>query len=193
MTVLNGTDLDSQFGINKESYNEVKKVYETRKLSVNYLLQFPIVLPFHIPFKEKTCLSVKDTDNSVCTFHFSNVLNEELVCQSIDQTKMTVRKSRVEMTYATEITLKLSKDKKKGILLLTNIFDTLLSILNKIIMSYILYKKDLSVSQVSREILGFSTIFRIVEVNNWEETEKGMFLLNYDIPYDKDHQHNLYL
>ena len=62
----------------------------------------------------------------------------------------------------------------------------LLSNLNKIIMSYILYKKDLTVSQVSIENLGFSTIFRIVNVNNWEETGKGMFLLNFNIPYDKD-------
>ena len=89
---MDGTDFDSQFGINKESYNEVKKVYETRKLSVNYLLQFPIVLPFYIPFKEKTCLSLKVSDNSVCTFYFSNVLNEEFISQSIDQTKLTVRK-----------------------------------------------------------------------------------------------------
>jgi len=41
------------------------------------------------------------------------VLSEEFVSQAIDQTKLPVRKTRVEMTYATNTTVELFKDEDK--------------------------------------------------------------------------------
>lgn len=186
MNISNNNELDQFFAINKDSYKkEFFEVYEKFNLSPKSLIQFPVILPFDIPFDQGICSSFVLKNDNICTLHFSTVQTQKSIHAGIvsrEPITTTISKTRVEMTYVTSQSIDSNLDKK----FLSNIFDKLVSCLNYVITAYLVYKKDVDIYTVSKEMFEFGSIYRIIPLDDWDEMNVGLFLMNDNIPYQKN-------
>ncbi|RED59168.1 hypothetical protein DFP95_1076 [Cohnella lupini] len=188
MEEMNSTDLDNSFSLNRNSYStDFLPVYVDRGIVPQYLIQFPVLLPFELPFKNGLCNTFVLENGDGCTLHFSEVLVTDHIHPGVVSTTplaVEICKTRVEMTYvsanANENPL------VKDIEYLSEIFDVLVDSLNWIISAYQLYKKDIHVHQVSREMFEFTSLARIIPVNDWDNTKVMLFLTNLNVKHKKE-------
>jgi len=186
MVKLSNEELDDYFAINQESYKEeFVEIYKKFNLEPKYLIQFPVILPFNIPFSQGVCISFVLDNNDVCTLHFSIIESQKSINAGIvtpEPISTPVHKTRVEMTYVSSEEVESSPDSE----FLTNIFEQMVFCLNYVITGYLVHIKDTDVYTVSRKMFEFESIYRIIPTDNWEEMVVGIFLLNNNIPYKKN-------
>jgi len=176
-------DIDAMYAVNVHTYErDFLPVYRGHFIP-KYLVQFPIILPFHVPLEDGTCMTLLSADpEHACTYHFSTVVTKRTVSMGIaaDVTEIPVSASRVEMTYAT--TTNLTTDGKSDP---TEKFDELLDGLNLIISAYMIQTKDTDVYRVSKEMLELASMYRIIPVLKWGSYFQGIFMLHFNMPYRK--------
>jgi hypothetical protein len=176
---------DQHFALNQDSFiRDFLPVYKERGLQPKLLVQFPVLLPFHIPVPQGMCVTFGISDDEACTFHFSDVNTSHNVTAGIitkHSLKVPVRNSRVEMICVFSNEPKVQTDE-----LLNKCFDSLLDYLNNVILSYLIFKKDIYVHQVSKEMLEFGCIYRIIPVEKWGDTTEGLFLTHMSVPYERE-------
>jgi hypothetical protein len=177
-----GNDHDEAYLLTKvEYYKTFEPLYE-KVFKPKVLIQFPVILPFHIPIADASGLSVVVDDHIICTYLISTlVITEQTTLGNLDGKFVPVemRKSRVEMTYATDIEL------DWGVVDLTPCFDLLVEQLNLIITSYVIVMKDIDAHRVSREMFQMASLCRFIKINSWDEQHVAMFRLHNDVPYQR--------
>ncbi len=183
MSGMDDQELDLSFALNKNSYSDdFLPVYLHQGITPKYLIQFPVLLPFELPFQNGLCNTIFLDNGDACTLHYSDVLTTEHIHAGIISKKamsVEVCKTRVEMTYV------LSSDLPTEEEFLSNIFDVLVDCLNWMIIAYKLHKKDVHVHEVSREMFEFASISRVITIDSWEYNA-GIFLTNTNIKYRKE-------
>lgn len=186
MKAMNKEELDSYFALNKESYhNDFLSVYLQNGVRPKFLIQFPVVLPFEFPFGNGACITFSLKKGDFCTFHFSNVNSTDHVSAGIvgpNPISVPITKTRVEMTLSTNENIGESIDDK----FISDCFSQLVEYLNRILVSYQIYKKDTDVYQVSREMFEFGCIYRVIETERWDDFRSGLFLMHWNVPYKKE-------
>jgi hypothetical protein len=174
---------NSPFFIGKDNFEEdFLPVYQKIGLSPNYLMQFPIILPFHIPLVSGTCFTMQLEDGNACTFLFSDIETTDSISAGVirrEPLKVPIKKSYVEMTFVVEDDIELKQEQ------LTYIFETLLSKLNCFLLSYKIHKKDMDAHRLTKEMLEFGCLYRLVKIEDWSTTE-GLFLSHMRVPVIKD-------
>lgn len=197
---------DTSFVINSENYIPI---YEPKCQSLKYefkpktLVQFPVILPFHMAIPDFTHVYYDDKghDHSqIVGFHFSSVATPELMLTgrfSEEQPLAFPRyRTRIEMVYLTDQLIELA-DVPEGQSLtegdrddtgdkLSVIFDTCVRYLNGFMQAYIVTTKDRTVHRVSREQLQPMMPWRMVNLPKWDEAKTGILFLHMDVPYEKE-------
>ncbi len=175
-------EIDKLFAVNSISFKrDFLPVYE-KHFTPKYLVQFPILLPYHMPFKNGTCVTLINAKNSACTYHFYAITTVHHVSASVltpDSIKVPIHKTRVEMIFVTD--KKIRKSEK----LLTDVFDMLLEGLNLVLIAYQIQTKDIDVHRISKEMIQFGSMYRIIPVQRWHKFIHGLFLVHFDVPYSR--------
>lgn len=174
---------DKHCAVNQQSYpKDFAPVYAELGLSPTYLLQFPIILPIHLPLPDGVCTTFEIDDKSSATLVFSTVSTTRrfedglIEAPSID---LAEHRTRVEMVHVVEGERPAIDSDELSVA-----FDTLLVRVNAVITGYRLHSEDLSTHPVSREMLELGCVVRLVPVHDWAATEHKFFLLHSRFPID---------
>jgi len=180
---------DEFFKLNKTSYpNDFLLQYQNIGISPVTIFQSALVLPFHMPYKEGTCITMKLDKDNVITLVFYHIETSEKLYSGIIQSEpreVKIQRTVVEFNWASQNNHFKSDDKEIKNDLLTYIFDTFLEKLNSVITSYIITTKDFTVYKLSNEMLEFATMFRTIDTKDWSY-KSGIFLFHPYVPYIKE-------
>lgn len=165
-----------------ENYSAICKQFGNKQSTI---VEIPIILPFHIPFEQGICNTLCNEKCDVFSFHFSDFSTKiEQTAGAVHSKPMEIPilKSRIEMIYIFSEPVKTPLENN----FLSDLFDSLLSYFNLIILSYLVVKKDCDVHYISREMLEPVTLFRVVDISTWNIIQEGLFMLHMDVPYIKE-------
>ena len=173
------------FALNRDSYaTYFEPMYKKENLAPRTLVQFPVLLPFHVPVVYGTRLTMFLGDGIAHTYHFSTVemvrdMNPNPGVATSKPIVLPVIRSRVEMICATtDVPIGTPGD------YMTGYFDQLLTTLNHLLMAYLIFLKDVNVYRVTKEMLQPTCLTRVTNVENWQTTD-GLFMLHVNVPYDR--------
>ncbi|MBX0358952.1 hypothetical protein [Halobacillus sp. Nhm2S1] len=156
---------------------EIKKYFNPK-----YIIQFGIVLPFYVPFKDNTNLTYKLNNNELAHFHFSAITSKDKIYSGayIEEEFVIENKiSRVEMTFITKNSLPesiIQEDDKNDSL--TDIFESLLRKLNIVIDSYRIKQQDYDIYNITKEMLDPTILYRVCDGKRFKEINTGLFILH---------------
>lgn len=171
------------YAINEKSFQEHFIDYYRKNFEPRSLIQFPVLLPFHVPVDNGTCFSVLD-EGFARTYHFTTININEPVSAGIlteEPFTLTTSQSRVEMVYiSADMIPHLTEEE------LSDVFDALIDGLNLFMIAYIVHTKDDDVCRVTKEMLEFSTVYQFVPLDSWEDAERSIFFLNWNVPHQKE-------
>ncbi len=162
---------------------EIKPLLDREKIAAQYVIQFPIVLPFFMPFPENHRIRIKARKNPII-YSFSNRLSSTALSGGLshgEPVKISHFASLVEMYYMESKNIKVPPDDHY----LNIIFDELIEALNLIIASYTIYSRDIRVYRITRADLEVSCIYKVIKASEWKTVSSDMFLISKNIPYNK--------
>lgn len=174
------------FSMFEEDYkNYYLSVYESFGVSPGVLIQFLIQLPFEIPFIDGRCETLVNNDKSVMSFRFSRIEVDEGYRYGLSQNESPIRKyfSNVEMTIGVEDTGEATTEIPEEEL--TRWFDSLLYVLNMLIVAYQVATNDEDAYIITKEMLPVCIPGRVIIVKEWTGQRNFLFTLHLNTPYEK--------
>lgn len=155
-----------------------------RYISPRSVLQFAVVLPFYLPFRENTHVTYKIKANEVANFHFTSIKNVEKVYSGEFKElpfEMDNKLTRVEMTFCTQYKVN-EKDlnETEDNEYLSGIFDLLLIKLNNVIDSYRIKQHDTQPYHITKEMLDPSILYRLCEGQYLQVICEGILNLSFN-------------
>jgi hypothetical protein len=173
------------FILTKEVYErDFLPVYNLEKCKPKTFLEFEVVLPFHIPMYISKTVTL-GSEQGYFGFRFDMVttnesykypLGKELPISKIHKTKMHMMVA-IDLEYGTFL-----EDTEWYY---NGYFDMLLEELNKIVLSYMIAKKDDDCHYVTKEMLPASILVRSTNIETWENN-MGVFMLHIHVPIEKE-------
>ncbi|MCR4429262.1 MAG: hypothetical protein NUV68_08035 [Caldiserica bacterium] len=175
-------DYDSIFALNRNNFAQKYLPVYQQFFTPRFIIQFRTLLPFNVPL-HRGAFSILNENKTAHTFCFHNVKVEKPVDVSPDLKVKTVHVfvSKVEMALVSENVLEANDDEK-----ISNHFDELLRGLNIFLLGYVIFTKDEDVCTVSKEMLIPVSLFRFVELPDWENSKAGLFIVHPNFPYPKE-------
>jgi len=178
---------NEEFSMSEEEFKtKYLPIYISHGSNPFTLVQFSIVLPYSVPFKEGICYTMTDKNGSAISLRFTEVEVDDGYKYGVSKGEGVANAyfSRVEMTYASiESFDEIKRNSEK---FLNEYFDLLLHNLNLLILSYQISKKDTDVYFITKEMLVICLVARIVKVDDWSKSEYVMFILHENISYKKE-------
>jgi hypothetical protein len=178
-------EFDKHLFLNRESYErDFLPAYRQFGIDPKRLLQIPLILPFHVPFRNGMCLTFELASGTACTLTFGVVSSVQHVHAGIVSDKSIAvphHRSRVELVYVSGDDADVATNEET----LSKIFDELLRKLNAVIVAYITLTKDYRAYRLSREMFEFGSVYRLIAPGEWEKSATGLFLLHRDVPFEK--------
>lgn len=178
---------NEEFSMSEEEFKtKYLPIYTSKGSNPFTLVQFSIVLPYEVPFKEDICCTMINQDGSAISLKFTDIEVDDGYKYGVSKGEnfAKVNFSRVEMTYASiESFEEIKRDTEK---FLNEYFDLLLDNLNILILSYQISKKDTDVYFITKEMLAICLVARIVKVDDWSKLEHFMFMVHENMSYIKE-------
>lgn len=157
---------------------------------LNTLITFDeIVLPFYIPFHTGRTLTISFEELGM-SFRFDKVtISESYKYLNSDESFLDIFKSKVTIIIAIpqkiEEIQEYEADNENNHDIFTELFDSSIEFLNKIITSYMLMSKDSSCHYLTKEMLQSMIIISKIDIHKWK-SEKSIFLLHPHVPYNRE-------
>ena len=175
----------SPFILTKEVYErDFLPVYNSYECKPKTFIEFAIVLPFHILMNISKTITLA-CEKGYFSFRFDMVttnesykypLGEELPILKVNKTEMLMM-AAVDLEYETFF-----DDKERYY---NEYFDLLLGELNKIVLSYMIAKKDDDCHYLTKEMLPASIIVRSTNIETWKN-DISLFMLHMYVPVEKE-------
>jgi hypothetical protein len=179
---MSDSNFEEAYLITEEEYRKMFDPLYRRFFTPKVLIQFPVILPFHIPIPDTSGISIVVDDHIICTYIFSILsITEQTTLGNLDGKFVPIetRKSRVEMTYVTDEGLVWDS------INLTAYFDVLVEKLNVLITAYLITMKDVDAHNISREMFQMASLCRFIQVDNWNQQHVVVFRLHNDVAYER--------
>lgn len=180
---------DEFYFLNKESYpNDFLPIYEKGNVNPSRIFQSAVILPFHIPIKSGTCVTMLLDEETAFTLVFGEVNTTNKFTAGIVQNKpfeIPISKTVAEFNLISSNELFHKDAEKEGFDLLSYLFDLCIEKLNFFITSYLITTKDTSVHQVTIKMFEVASTFRFINPSNWKY-KIGLFLFHGNVPYKKE-------
>lgn len=173
----NQTEMNTSrmFYYNKINYHLKLKPELSKYFTPKKMLIFSIVLPYWIPFSEKTSITYFDRKKqSIYHLHFSSIQHDEIIYTGAYRENghtISNQKSRVEMVYSKKGDINITEENQ------SEIFDSLIITLNKVISSIIIKTKNLNIFKITKETLDPIVVYKFVNVKDYT-FESGLFTLH---------------
>ena len=166
-------------------YKTYFPIYNSSGFVPNLLVQFLITLPYAIPFVDGMCHLMNFKDFAI-SFRFNEIAVDEGYKYGVLKDEGVINRylTKVEMTYATNLSFDMYKEQNKKFL--NEFFDVLLLKLNLLVSAYQILKKDIDVHYLTKEMLQMSIITRIIPIKDWNKQEFNLFMVHTNIPYKKE-------
>lgn len=148
-----------------------------------YAMQFPVMLPFFLPFPERYIINIDHQKNPMVLCFRSKSSNSTLSQnpQHSKPVQIPHLATLVEMYYVNTKSLKLPPDDHY----LNIVFDELIRALNLVIAAYTIHSRDLKIHRITRADLEVSCIYNIINMSRRKAIYSDLFLINKNIPYNK--------
>lgn len=148
-----------------------------------------IVLPFYIPFDKGKTLTISFEEFEM-SFRFDKVTtNESYKYLNSDDPFLDIFKSKITIIMAipqkVEEIQEYEEDNENESDIYTDLFDSSLEFLNKIITSYMLMSKDSSCHYLTKEMLQSVIVTTTIDIQKWK-SKKTIFLLHPNMPYNRE-------
>lgn len=180
-----GKERPSPFIVTREVYErDFLPVYDLERCTPKILIEFEIVLPFHIPMYRGNTVTLS-LEHGYFSFRFDTVATNDSYKYPLDVELpiLKVDKSRVLMMAAVDLGVEAFLESQEEY---HNIyFDSLLEELNNIILSYMIGRKDDDCHYITKEMLPASILVRTTDIAAWE-SGMGVFLLHPHVPVEKE-------
>ncbi|MGN7178159.1 hypothetical protein [Cytobacillus sp. SAFR-174] len=182
------SEKERPFFLNKAMYNmQIAPIFKRENFRPKIIFQYALFLPFQLPFPPKGFITHIISQYERLTFSFEDkVIDNQMLIGSYREGKpinLHSAKTRVEMNYFTSNKVKNNSIDDNYI---SDVFDNLLSHLNKIIVSYVIKTKDTSVYKVTREMLPPNILCRYIKNLDFDMPEDNILMLHNQVPYIKD-------
>lgn len=179
---------DEFFFLKKDTYKEdFLPYYIHGKINPKKIFQTSVMLPFQIPVKTGTCVTMMISDNIAFTLVLGQLNTTNKFRAGIlrdvpveSETSRTV----AELILVTNDGSFHKDENDEKFDFLSYLFDFCLEKLNFFISSYLITTKDTSVHRVTIKMFEIASMFRFIEPSEWKYT-KGLFLLHGNVPYLK--------
>jgi len=171
--------------LNKDFFkSEYRKICTDHGIDPVCIFQTSVILPYHIPLDGLQVTFIVD-DVSLATIVFHSIKQTQLIYTDFEMESswsQDLSKSFIEFIYATKdgSNQLINSDQDE----ISQVFDICLELLNYLIVSYQITYKDHTVYRVTRPMLEPCCICRLIDPSSWK-TDNLLFLLNYNIPYEK--------
>jgi hypothetical protein len=177
-------ETDEMFALTYDKYtNDFLPVYKSRDLEPKTIIHFTALLPVYIPINVGDCITIGLNEKEFGTYWFDSLCrNEEIDVGLMGPKKIEteIYRTKVEMFYvADKFSQKVNRNQ------LSDIFDRLLDGLNLIITGYQILTKDVGVHRITKEMIQFASVYRIINVNDWYNFKCGLLLLHPNVPSKK--------
>lgn len=173
------------FFLNYGNYLTKLKPQFERYFEPELIFQFGLPLPYYLPLPEKALLTYKVNSEEVCNFFFSNYKESKEIHTGFYEGKaviVDVIKTRVEVNYAfNKDNLKNSEEGDLDFKL-SEVFESALTKLNKVIEAYIAKTTDGQVYRLTKEHFDVALIYKIFNPKFNHEITKGLFHLHLNPP-----------
>ncbi len=180
-------DPNDLYVLDEELYQEwMLPMCEAQGLTPWFLVQFIIDLPFHFPRRADDTFAIMTKDDALCSYKFFDFYEEDKTLSASDKPAIQVLRSSVEMTYITTQEINLEENVQPDNTDLTNCFDTLIDHLNVLLLAYLIKTKDERVYRISKEMVNYLTMARVIDVNNWDKIKNLIFILHLDVPVNRE-------
>lgn len=176
---------EEPFILTKEVYaKDFLPVYNIDECNPKTFIEFDIVLPFHIPMYISQTFTY-GMEFGYLSFRFDMVttndsyrypLGENIPNLNIHKTKILMM-GAVDLDYETVL-----GDSEKYY---NEFFDLLLEQLNKIVLSYMVSKKDEDCHYLTKEMFPATIMVRTTNLETWKN-DIGLFMLHMNVPYEKN-------
>lgn len=180
---------DEFYFLNKESYpNDFLPIYKKGDINPSRIFQSAVILPFHIPIKSGTCVTMILDEETAFTLVFGEVNSTNKFTAGIVQNKLfeiPVSKTVAEFNLISSNEVFHKDSEKEAFDLLSYLFDLCIEKLNFFITSYLITTKDTSVHQVTIKMFEVASTFRFINPFNWEY-KIGLFLFHGNASYKKE-------
>lgn len=149
------------------------------------IFQFGLPLSFYIPIPEKVLLTYKINSEEVCNFFFSSYKESKEVHTGFyegEAVMVEVVNTRVEVNYAFKKDDPSYYEESHLYIKLTEVFESALTKLNKVIEAYTAKTGDDQVHRLNKEHFDVALIYRIFNPNINLEISDGLFHLHPNAP-----------
>ncbi|MFA7029387.1 MAG: hypothetical protein WC179_03830 [Candidatus Cloacimonadaceae bacterium] len=171
--------------LNKDFFeSKYRKICVDHGINPVCIFQTSVILPYHIPLDGLKVTFIVN-DESLATIVFHSIKQTQLIYTDFEMESpwsQDLSKSFIEFIYATkDESNQLSNPERDEI---SKVFDICLELLNYLVVSYQITYKDHTVYRVTLPMLEPCCICRLIDPSSWK-TDNQLFLLNYNIPYEK--------
>ncbi|MCB5245221.1 MAG: hypothetical protein LHW61_01040 [Candidatus Cloacimonetes bacterium] len=171
--------------LNKDFFeSKYRKICVDHGINPVCIFQTSVIFPYHIPLDGLKVTFIVN-DESLATIVFHSIKQTQLIYTDFEMESpwsQDLSKSFIEFIYATkDESNQLSNPERDEI---SKVFDICLELLNYLVVSYQITYKDHTVYRVTLPMLEPCCICRLIDPSSWK-TDNLLFLLNYNIPYEK--------
>lgn len=179
---------DEFYFLNSEVYaKDFLPIYQNYDITPKKIFQSAVILPFHIPIKSGTCITMALDDNLAFTLVFGSANTTSRFNAGIIRSEafeIPISKTVAELNLVTNTDKFHESEGQEGFDLMSFLFDLCIEKLNFFITSYLITTKDTSIHQVSIKMFEVGSMFRFIKPDTWSY-EIGLFLFHGNIPYQK--------
>ncbi len=184
-----GAFKDEIYFLNKTSYpKDFLPFYEKGEIKPVRIFQSSVILPFHIPLKKGTCVTMYLEDDLAFTLVFGEVNTTDVFRAGIvtnEPFEIPISRTVAEFNLITGKKKFHEKEGDKEFDTLSYLFDLCIEKLNFFITSYLITTKDTSVHQVTIKMFEVFSMFRFINPVNWKYN-LGLFLFHGHASHKKE-------
>lgn len=178
-------DQKSSFILTKEIYErDFLPVYNLEKCKPKSLIGFEVVLPFHIPMYIGKTITI-EFEQEYFSFRFDMVTTNESYKYSLGEELPILKVHKTKMYMMVAVGLEYEAFLEDTEQHYNKYFDLLLEELNKIVLSYMIAKKDDDCHYLTKEMLPASILVRLTNLETWEKNV-SLFMLHMHVPVEKE-------
>lgn len=182
---MNKAQKSSFFTLTKEVYErDFLPVYNIEEYIPKTFIVFEVVLPFYIPMGIGQTVTL-GSEKGYYSFRFDEVTTNESFKYSLGEELpiLKVHKTKIRMMVAVDLEYKTFLEDTERYY--NDYFDSLLEELNKIILGYMVSKKDDDCHYLTKEMLPPSILVGSTNLETWENV-LNLFMLHMHIPVKKE-------
>lgn len=174
----------SSFELTREIFQTILlPYYNSQNFLPKTLIIFEIVLPFHLPMPIESFITLS-CEQAYFSFRFDVVTTNESYKYPLDEDISILENCKTKLHMIAAVELEYNEFIENTQNNINEYFDLFLEHLNKIVLGYMVAKKDDECHYLTKEMFAATTIVETINLATWEK-DKNLFLLHEHVATEK--------